>query len=60
MGLSDALICDVITWSVGASALSDTHAQQYSNEPLIKPAAAIAPPMRTVPHLICPYTEELT
>ncbi|TIQ61802.1 MAG: NAD(P)-dependent oxidoreductase [Mesorhizobium sp.] len=60
MGLSDALLCDVITWSVGASAWSDSHAQQYGNEQLIEPAAAIAPPMRTVPHLICPYTEEST
>ncbi|WP_245271282.1 NAD(P)-dependent oxidoreductase [Mesorhizobium sp. LNJC384A00] len=59
MGLSDALIHDVITWSVGASAWSDSHAQQYGNEQLVDLVGAIAPPLTTVPHLICPCTEEL-
>ncbi|ADV14816.1 beta-hydroxyacid dehydrogenase, 3-hydroxyisobutyrate dehydrogenase [Mesorhizobium australicum WSM2073] len=54
MGLSDALIHDVITWSVGASAWSDSHAQQYGNR------QPIAPPLTNVPHLIYPYTEELS
>ncbi|MER9826715.1 NAD(P)-dependent oxidoreductase [Mesorhizobium sp. M0115] len=54
MGLSDTLIHDVITWSVGASACSDSHAQQCDNERLIDSAAAIAPPLTTIPHLICP------
>ncbi|ESY33155.1 3-hydroxyisobutyrate dehydrogenase [Mesorhizobium sp. LNJC384A00] len=53
MGLSDTLIHDVITWSVGASAWSDGHAQQYGHEQL-------APALTTVPHLICPHTEELS
>ncbi|RVC91103.1 NAD(P)-dependent oxidoreductase, partial [Mesorhizobium sp. M2A.F.Ca.ET.029.05.1.1] len=35
MGLNDALIHDVITWSVGASAWSDSHAQQCSIEQLV-------------------------
>ncbi|MER9007638.1 NAD(P)-dependent oxidoreductase [Mesorhizobium sp. M0862] len=54
MGLSDALMYDVITWSVGASAWSDRHAQQYSNEQLVDLDSAIVPPLTTVPHLICP------
>ncbi|MFD1985502.1 NAD(P)-dependent oxidoreductase [Mesorhizobium newzealandense] len=59
MGLSDALIYDVITWSVGASAWSDSHAEQYANGQLVDLDSATAPPLTTVPHLICPYTEEL-
>ncbi|MER8944180.1 NAD(P)-dependent oxidoreductase [Mesorhizobium sp. M0915] len=54
MGVSDALIYDVITWSVGASAWSDSHAQQYSNEQLVDLVGAIAPPLTSIPHLICP------
>lgn len=53
MGLSDVLIHDMITWSVGASAWSDSHAQQYSSERLVDLAGAIAP-LTTIPHLICP------
>lgn len=49
MGLNDALIYDVITWSVGASAWSDSHAQPYSSERLVD----LAGPMK-IPHLICP------
>ncbi|MER9229224.1 NAD(P)-dependent oxidoreductase [Mesorhizobium sp. M0664] len=59
MGLSDVLIYDAITWSVGASAWSDSHNGQYDNEQLVDPAAASAPPT-TIPHLICPCTEELS
>ncbi|MDX8457044.1 NAD(P)-dependent oxidoreductase [Mesorhizobium sp. VK9D] len=53
MGLNDAMIYDVITWSVGASAWSDSHAHQYSSEPPVDLAGAIAP-LTTMPHLICP------
>ncbi|MGX5844892.1 NAD(P)-dependent oxidoreductase [Mesorhizobium sp. ArgA1] len=53
MGLNDAMIYDVITWSVGASAWSDSHAHQYSSERTVDLAGAIAPPT-TMPHLICP------
>ncbi|MER9470882.1 NAD(P)-dependent oxidoreductase [Mesorhizobium sp. M0482] len=60
MGLSDALIHDVVTWSVGASAYSDSHAQQYGNEQLLDLAGPIVAPLATIPHLICPYTEELS
>ncbi|RWL75892.1 MAG: NAD(P)-dependent oxidoreductase [Mesorhizobium sp.] len=59
MGLNDAMIYDVITWSVGASAWSDSHAQQHSNEQLVDLAGAIARPLTTIPHLICPEMEEL-
>ncbi|AMY03402.1 NAD(P)-dependent oxidoreductase [Mesorhizobium ciceri] len=58
MGLSDVLIHDVITWSVGASAWSDSHAQQYGSERLVHLAGAISP--LTMPHLICPRMEELS
>ncbi|MES0056663.1 NAD(P)-dependent oxidoreductase [Mesorhizobium sp. M0030] len=54
MGLNDALIYDVVTWSVGASAWSDSHAQQYSNEQPADLVSAIAPPLTRIPHLICP------
>lgn len=60
MGLNDALLYDVITWSVGASAWSDSRAQQYGNEDLIDLSGAIAPPLTTVPHLIHPFTEKLS
>ncbi|TIW74746.1 MAG: NAD(P)-dependent oxidoreductase [Mesorhizobium sp.] len=60
MGLNDGLIRDVITWSVGASAWSDSHAQQYGNERPMDSDTAIAQAMPTVPHLICTYTEELS
>ncbi|MEV8645921.1 NAD(P)-dependent oxidoreductase, partial [Mesorhizobium ciceri] len=58
MGLSNVLLHDVITWSVGASAWSDSHAQQYSCERLVHLAGAISP--LTMPHLICPQMEELS
>ncbi|RWC27837.1 MAG: NAD(P)-dependent oxidoreductase [Mesorhizobium sp.] len=54
MGLNDALIHDVITWSVGASAWSDSHAQQCRNEQLVDLADPVAPPPPTIPDLICP------
>lgn len=54
MGLNDALIYDVVTWSVGASAWSDSHAQQYSNEQPVDRVSAIAPPLTRILHLICP------
>ncbi|MCV3211257.1 NAD(P)-dependent oxidoreductase [Mesorhizobium sp. YC-39] len=60
MGLKDALIHDVITWSVGASAWSDSHAQQYGNEQLVDLVHAIAPPLTTLPHLICPTRRKLS
>ncbi|RWE34649.1 MAG: NAD(P)-dependent oxidoreductase [Mesorhizobium sp.] len=49
MSLNDALIYDVITWSVGASAWSDSHAEQFSSERLVDLAGAMK-----MPHLICP------
>ncbi|RWE25149.1 MULTISPECIES: NAD(P)-dependent oxidoreductase [unclassified Mesorhizobium] len=58
MGLSDVLIHDVITWSVGASAWSDSHAQQYGSQRLVHLAGAVSPLM--MPHLICPQMEELS
>lgn len=54
MGLHDALMYDVITWSVGASAWSDSRARQYGNEDLIDLPGAITPPLATVARLICP------
>lgn len=53
MGLGNDEIYDAITWSVGASAWSDSRAHR------IDPAASIALPMTTIPHLIEPCTEEL-
>ncbi|MGX9182115.1 NAD(P)-dependent oxidoreductase [Mesorhizobium sp. BHbdii] len=58
MGLSHALLCDVVRWSVGASAWSDSHDPQKTSAN--SSAAAIAPSMAAVPHLICPYMEELS
>ncbi|WP_287181462.1 NAD(P)-dependent oxidoreductase [Mesorhizobium sp.] len=60
MGLNDGLIRDVITWSVGASAWSDSHAQQYGNERPMDSDTAIAPAVTTVPHLICPTRRKLS
>ncbi|ESY10761.1 MULTISPECIES: NAD(P)-binding domain-containing protein [unclassified Mesorhizobium] len=57
MGLSDPLIHEVITWSVGASAWSDSQNGQYDNKQLVYPAVALAKPT-TIPNLICPCTEE--
>ncbi|MES0200742.1 NAD(P)-dependent oxidoreductase [Mesorhizobium sp. M0011] len=59
MGLKDALIYDVIIWSVGASAWSDSRAQEYSNAQIVDPAGTVAPSLSTIPHLIHPFTEKL-
>ncbi|CDX32147.1 6-phosphogluconate dehydrogenase NAD-binding protein [Mesorhizobium sp. ORS 3359] len=61
MGLSDALIYDVTSWSAGASALSDSHAHQYGKGQLIESVEAGGRSMATtVPRLVCPYVEEST
>ncbi|MER9521823.1 NAD(P)-dependent oxidoreductase [Mesorhizobium sp. M0243] len=60
MGLKDALIYDVIIWSVGASAWSDSRGQEYSNAHIVDPAGTVAPSLRTIPHLIHPFTEKLS
>ncbi|MER8917333.1 NAD(P)-dependent oxidoreductase [Mesorhizobium sp. M0761] len=60
MGLSDALISNVITWSVGASAWSDRHARQYVNEQVLDSVTELAPPRATVPHLINRYLKDLS
>ncbi|CDX47014.1 6-phosphogluconate dehydrogenase NAD-binding [Mesorhizobium sp. ORS 3359] len=58
MGLNDDMIYDVVTWSVGASAWSDSRAHQYSSERPVDLAGAVAP-LTTMPHLICPQMEKL-
>ncbi|WP_352874713.1 NAD(P)-dependent oxidoreductase [Mesorhizobium sp. M1006] len=58
MGLSEALIHDVITWSVGASAWSDSHARRNNYEDLKDSVVPIAP-TTTVLNRSCIFTEEL-
>ncbi|MER9632011.1 NAD-binding protein [Mesorhizobium sp. M0296] len=59
MGLSNALIYDVITWSVEAFAWSGSHTGQYDNEKIVDPSAAVAP-LKNIPHLIYPLKGELS